>query len=114
MCVMSVIGDHYGRKWDRDFDVYKRRPFVLTPIPMPAPFPAITREEFDALRQEVLEMKRLLQNAKEIDETTGQAPCDDAEKMALLRKIAEAVGISMYGRCARSEDPINTVKGDRP
>jgi hypothetical protein len=91
MCVMSVVGDHYGHEWDK----YGREPFKHQWPLVIATKPEVTKAEFNALRKQVEEMKDLLIKAKEIDEKTAQPSCQDEEKMALLRKIADAVGISL-------------------
>jgi hypothetical protein len=58
-------------------------------------FSPVNREEFDALKRDVEEMKALLKRAKEYDERTGQADCENAEKVALIRKVAELVGVDL-------------------
>lgn len=49
-----------------------------------------TEEEFDALKREIEEMKKLLMKAKEYDERTGQPDCEMDDKVELLRKIEPA------------------------
>jgi len=95
MCVVSMVGDHFNQKWDDYFP----KPQPLTPWPMPInqhwPTLPPTREEFNALKKEVEEMKALLIKAKEYDEKHGEPECEVEEKMEKLRKIAELVGISL-------------------
>jgi hypothetical protein len=55
----------------------------------------ITREEFDALKAELAAVKELLKAAKIYDEKTGQKDCEDPEKVALFRRLAEITGVSM-------------------
>jgi hypothetical protein len=89
-----MVGEHYTEKW---------KPYWpdLTPLApnappgMPMPTRDITRAEFDALKRDVEEMKALLKRAKEYDERNGEPDCEVDEKMALLRRVAEAVGISL-------------------
>lgn len=97
MCVISQIGDHYTEKW---------RPFVQ-PTPGLHPFPNVqpeqvgpgyfgpSRREFDALRAEVEECLRLLKAAREIDTVLGQAECQTAEKIEIIKKIAALVGVDI-------------------
>lgn len=54
-----------------------------------------TKEEFDALKKEVEELRKLLIAAKEYDEKTGQPDCELESKIELIRKVAELVGVSM-------------------
>lgn len=105
MCVVSMVSDHYRDKWIP-------RPWVVPPsdvYPFPGDnrpirpeeiFPSIdkskiSREEFEQLKREVQEMKELLKRAKKYDEDTGQPDCQMDQKVALLRKIAEAVGVNL-------------------
>jgi hypothetical protein len=82
MCVVSMVGDHYAHRWDQ---------YIAPPT-----FPwGPTRPEFEALKAEVAEMKELLIAAKRIDTVTGQPDCEMADKVALLRKVAEMVGVSL-------------------
>jgi hypothetical protein len=40
-------------------------------------------------------MKALLKRAKEYDERNGEPECEMDEKMAVLRKLAEMVGVNL-------------------
>lgn len=84
MCTVSMIGDHFNEKW-------KQPPYqqIFTNIP------AVSRAEFEALKKEVEEMKALLKRAKEYDEKNNEPNCEIEEKMAMLRKFADAVGIDL-------------------
>lgn len=92
MCVVSMVGDHYADRWQR---------YVLPPSPL-NPFPSVTqievpvsRAEFEALKREVEDMKALLKRAKKYDEETGQPDCEVDDKVALLKRVAEAVGVDL-------------------
>lgn len=104
MCVVSFIGDHYGRKYTYPVDVYPSQPW--------GPFPSeketlpdiarrltnnqtVTREEFDKLKESVKEMKELLIKAIEYDKRTGQPECENEDKIKLLRSIAKLVGVEL-------------------
>lgn len=95
MCTVSMVGDTYADRWR-----YIRTvpPFTetgtSTTLVLPSP---ITREEFDALKAEVEEMRELLIAAKRIDELTGQPDCEMEEKVAVLRRVAELVGVDLEG-----------------
>lgn len=88
MCVVSMIGDHYSKKfeWVPDFPTYTRLPNVLE---------SITREEFENLKREVLEMKELLRKAKIYDMENGEPDCEVDDKMEKLRRIADIVEIDI-------------------
>lgn len=86
MCVTSMIGDYYQERYDH----HPLQP--LTWINMP---PAVSRDEFDALRKDVEEMKELLKRAKDYDERTGQPDCEIEDKMAMLRRLADLLGVDL-------------------
>lgn len=93
MCAVSNVGDWYTQRWPQ--------------VPVPAPpspggmgsggalIIGPTRYEFDQLKKEVEEMKRLLLMAKEIDEKTGKTNCEMEEKVKMLQKVAEMVGVDL-------------------
>lgn len=82
MCVLSMVADFYDDKF---------KPYVENPLAIPM----VSREEFEALRKEVLDMKELLKKAKAYDEKNNEPNCEKEEKLKTLRKIAEAVGIDL-------------------
>ena len=86
MCVYSMVADHYRDKWS-EAPWY---PYIHNPSP-----PVISREEFEALRRDVADLKSLLQRAKKYDADNGEPDCEMDEKVALLRKIAELVGVDL-------------------
>lgn len=91
MCVVSMIGDDWNRRWPKKWpDIPDTFPEIPVRIEK-----YITREEFDALKKEVEELKDLLIAAKKYDENTGQPDCEMEDKIALIKKIAEAVGVNM-------------------
>lgn len=108
MCAVSMVGDHYRDKFSDPWSPYPWNPGPLIPrspgVPAPAlpspgigiwPPAAISRQEFDALKKEVEDMKALLIRAKKYDDETGQHDCEMDEKVALLKKVAELVGVSL-------------------
>lgn len=57
--------------------------------------PFATKEELDALRREVEVLKQQLARAQAYDANTGQPDCSEKpDKVALLRKVIEALGIN--------------------
>lgn len=77
MCTYSMIADHYAKT-------------------LPIYFPwEVTRSEFDALKKEVENMNALLAKAKKYDEEHNEPDCQMEEKVAILKKIAELVGVEL-------------------
>lgn len=85
MCVVSMIADDWQQRriWP---------PGAGIAIP---PAPEVPRWEFDALKREIEELKKLLLAAKKYDEATGQKDCEKEEKIAFLKRLAEMVGVDL-------------------
>lgn len=92
MCVTSAVGDYW-----RDGLLQKPYGSAIQPYinQLSTVFPVITRAEFDALKHDVEELKKLLIAAKAYDEAAGEPDCERDEKIALIRKVAELVGVSV-------------------
>lgn len=85
-----MVGDHFGDRWK---DKY---PQIPPTVAAPAfQWPVISRDEFEALKKEVELMKGLLIRAKLYDEENKEPHCEMDEKVALLKKVAEAVGVDL-------------------
>lgn len=93
MCSVSFVGDHYTQKF-QNWPGLASQP-VPSQTTQTTILAGVSQADFDALKKEVLEMKELLKKAKLYDEQTGQKDCVMEEKVALLRKVAEAVGINL-------------------
>lgn len=93
MCVVSAIFDDWNRGVPGRFpDTFPSTGTGTSGIIYPD---EVSREEFDALRKEVEELKILVLAAKRFDESTDQPDCEMDEKIALLRQIAEMVGVDV-------------------
>lgn len=86
MCVVSMISDHYLDKWNLPKSFPPNTTYT---------YPAVTRSEFEELKKEVLEMKILLQKAIEYDIKNDEPDCHIDDKVAILKKVAEMVGVSL-------------------
>lgn len=103
MCATSVIADHFGDELSRRYPWAPTQPGYpgLPVIPWPdnpsqIPEPTRpTKAEFEALKREVESIKELLKKAQKYDEDTGQPDCEKDEKVALLKRIAEVVGVDL-------------------
>jgi len=99
MCVVSMIGDHYGEKFRNPQQWPGLQPYVQpSPIVLPSP---ISREEFENLKREVEEMRVLLRRAKLYDQQNGEPDCGIEDKMALLRRVAKLVGVDLDASLGR-------------
>lgn len=102
MCTISMISDHFHEKWVPDIYHPQTVPFPQT-VPVPSKtiqdivdaLAPVTRQEFDQLKHDVEEMKALLIRAKLYDEENDQPDCQMEEKVDLLRRVAELVGVSL-------------------
>jgi len=84
-----MIADHFRDKWTSPAIGL---PITINPF---APVSIVGRDEFEALKKEVLEMKELLKRAKAYDEKNGEPDCEIDEKMDLLRRVAAMVGVNL-------------------
>lgn len=84
MCVVSNMGDYWK---DRQWPSYPSYPNI--------PNPEVSREEFERLKKDIEELKQLLLAAKKYDEATNQPDCEMDDKVALIKKIADAVGVDL-------------------
>lgn len=98
MCVVSMIMDHYQEKF---------KPYIyptvspdmirpLTEIPL-----LVTRGEFDQLKKDVAEMKELLKKAQLYDQKNNEPDCGLEDKIELMKKIGQLVGIDLEEIFAR-------------
>lgn len=92
MCLVSNVGDIWGKT------VPDRFPWIqplISPLTPPSTQLPVTRAEFEALRAEMQELKKLLEAAKAYDKATGQPDCEMDSKVALIKKLAGLVGVDM-------------------
>ena len=102
MCVVSMVGDHYGDWFPKNppspfnpFSNPNQQPIIINP-PQQLNWPSqVSKVEFDALKKEVEHMKALLIKAKLYDEKNNEPDCEVEDKMKLLREIAKVVGIDL-------------------
>ncbi len=93
MCTVSMVGDHY-----RDL-LPNKYPWIPTDWPsspnqtLPADY--VPRSEFEALKREIEDMKKLLERAVAYDERNNEPHCEMEDKVALLKKVAAMVGVSL-------------------
>lgn len=84
MCVVSMVMDHYYEKWGQ---FTNPNPPVFFPVAVPA-IPTITPEE-------IAELKKLLERAREYDRKNNEPDCELAEKRDRVKKLAEELGVKI-------------------
>lgn len=122
MCVVSMVGDYFTDRWRQvpwidpgspyspanpGPGIYPTSPNTIPFTPPAAPTdgtsPLVnifgnlgpTKQEFEELKKEVMEMKELLKRAVAYDKANNEPDCQMEEKVQLLRKVAELVGVSL-------------------
>ncbi len=94
MCMVSNIGDNWPgtlpQKWPHIFPSEPADTGQKIIIQS-----GVSQADFDALKREVEELKKLLLAAKEFDEKTGQPHCEMDAKVALIKRIAKVVGVDL-------------------
>lgn len=94
MCTVSNIGTAWGGAFPNRYPWIQ--PYVPpTAPPIPTVIPGVSQDEFNRLKREVVQLRKLLRAAKDFDAATGQPDCEVDEKVALIRKIAEFVGVDL-------------------
>lgn len=91
MCMVSNIGDGWAEKFPHHWPQIPPNP----PPKFNIIQSGISKADFDALKKEVQELKKLLEAAKKFDEATGQPDCEMDEKVKLIKAIAKLVGVDM-------------------
>lgn len=97
MCVVSMVVDHYGEKWQRE---------LTWPTTNPTPnwntIPSTTQVELDKLKlqheelkREVENMRELLKKAKLYDEVNDEPDCAKDEKIEIVKRVAAAMGVDL-------------------
>jgi len=89
-----MVADHYDDKFNK-LDLSKNFNGYLQPAIITSLQSTVSREEFETLKKDVLEMKELLKKAKEYDEKNNEPNCEKEEKIQKLRDIAKIVGIDL-------------------
>jgi hypothetical protein len=99
MCVVSMVGDSFSKRWPEQYpwatgtaDTFQ---YYTT---------GVSRDEFNELKKEVQIMKELLIKAKIYDEEHGEPDCEIDEKVELLRRVAELVGVDLEDVLGREDD----------
>lgn len=95
MCTVSNIGTGWGEKFPERYPWAEPYVYPTAPAPIPVVIQGVSKEEFDRLKREVIELRRLLAAAKAFDAATGQPDCELDEKVALIKRVAEFVGVDL-------------------
>lgn len=85
--MVSNIGDGWTNAFPDKWPHFNPPPIIVPP--------EVSRAEFEALRKEIKELKKLLEAAKQFDKETGQPDCEMNEKVEMIKKIARLVGVNL-------------------
>ena len=98
--MVSNIGDQFGQtfpqKWPQFWPLPQQETHIHT---------GISQADFDALKKEVEELKKLLLAASAFDKATGQPHCEMEEKVKLIKAIAKLVGVDLGDAFGDSAKP---------
>ena len=86
MCTVSAISNEW---------IYRNPSIIPAPYPVHTYTDSPTRAEFDALKKDMEELKKLLLAAKQYDESTGQPDCEMEDKVKIITEIAKMVGVDL-------------------
>jgi len=110
MCVVSMVGDDFTNRIGND-DLWKKfvTPYEqqsnqglhkkmadpLTVNPITLNLGLATQEDLNILRREIEQLKQLLKRALKYDEDNNEPHCETDAKIALIKQIAEALGVDL-------------------
>ena len=88
MCVVSAVSDYY-----------RHNTLPATSLDWSAAIanPLGYQVQIDQMRKDIEALRQLLIAAQKYDKAVGEPHCEDPEKVALIRKIAEVVGVDLKG-----------------
>lgn len=95
MCAVSMVSDGYIDQFPARWPTVKPIVWPGIPLPYTIPLPPPDRAEFDKLKREVDELRKLIEAAQRFDEATGQPECEAEDKADLIRKLAKYVGVEI-------------------
>lgn len=84
MCMISYVSQPYAEKWTP----YTIGDYTIGEV-------GVSKLEFDQLKNEVAALKDLMKAAKVFDSKTGNEDCQHEDKVAIIRRVAELVGVDM-------------------
>jgi hypothetical protein len=92
MCAVSAVGDYYSKTsaWPQ-WPIGVPFPDTQTIVSSIGP----SRKEFEALKAQVAEMQRQLEEAKAKDIAEGTPDCEMEDKVIILKKIAALLGADL-------------------
>lgn len=103
MCAVSYMGDYWKDQLPKKHPWVQpyTEPYINPGLPpmggtgITLNPPGVTQEQFDELKKEMQELKKLVLAAIEYDKKTGEPDCHMDEKVALIKRLAELVGVDM-------------------
>ena len=110
MCVVSFIGDAYKKHFDDNlWQPWRVAPYGDMPDNKTEPAPAVSKKDFDELKAKVEEMLEMLKAARAYDIATGQKDCQMEDKMEMLRRVCEVVGLDLTNIVFKDGESGNVI-----
>lgn len=86
MCIVSNIGDYYGRR--TSIPPWQQDPFYPT-TPLPPVFIPEGKPPVEFTPEMLKQIKKLLEDAKKIDTVAGDKDCESEDKLAWVKQVEE-------------------------
>lgn len=93
--MVSNVMDSYTPWWDDKNNPNNPNTPPFTPEKVTDWINSVPRMEFEALKKEVKELRKVIEAAAEFDKKTNQPNCHNDEKLALLKALADALGVDL-------------------
>jgi hypothetical protein len=95
-----MVGDYWKEQFPQKYPGVKEWIIPTSPVPTTLQDPntikiAALEKELAALKKDMEEFKKLLIAAKLYDDATDQHECEMDEKVELIKKVAELVGVDL-------------------
>lgn len=95
MCMVSFVGLKWTDQWDRPTPVPN---LPMQPGIQSYPMVTISRGEFEGLKVRISEAEQAIRELREVritDVAAGTPDCQHGDKVALLRAVADELGVDL-------------------
>lgn len=96
MCIYSAIGDYYDKNFQDNWpDIYRTVTQDSDAVTKADLEKLATKEDIARIEKTLVSIRELLKAAIKFDDETDQAHCENEDKVALLRKLGDVLGVDM-------------------